>query len=93
MPPKALYLRMTCEAAGVENCGVEIESGQQFLFPLFTQACRADDHRLRVGPPVHHLGNHQRRLDGLAQSDCIGDQKAAAVSTRESHCRLELKWE
>ena len=62
----------------------------ELFLPLPAQRCRGEDQDALDAAPEQKLGENQSRLDGLAETDVVGDEEAHARHAQRLEQRDEL---
>ena len=70
---------------------IETETHAQLFDPLHPQRSGGYDQYMRIRCASERFGDHQPRLNGFAETDRIGQQKARRVPVQERDGRFQLK--
>ena len=78
------------DRAAQHQLGLDVELLGQLPLPLLGQVRRAEHGQPPDLAAVQQLAGDERRLDGLADADVVGDQQAHRVELERHHQRHEL---
>ena len=92
-PRVRVHTEAAAEAVGrlpVHDLEAQRELVAEFVAPLVAKRRRGEDEDAPYAPSEQQLGEDQSRLDGLAQTDVVGDQQAHARHRERLEQRDEL---
>ena len=78
------------DGAAQDQLGLDVEFLGQLLLPLLGKMRRAEHGQAPDLAAVEQFAGDDRRLDGLADADVVGDQEAHRVELERHHQRHEL---